>query len=70
MVLVLLTAGLDLRVVTQVAYRPALLYIDSPKYLTAGLGKYDPQGYRLFVLNRCWRRGTWPWSPASSTCSA
>ena len=50
MVLVLLTAGLTLRVLTQVAYRPALLYIDSPKYLAAGLERYDPQGYRLFVL--------------------
>jgi hypothetical protein len=29
MVLILLTAGLGLRVVTQLAYRPALLYIDS-----------------------------------------
>ena len=39
-----------MRVLTQVAYRPALLYIDSPKYLAAGLERYDPQGYRLFVL--------------------
>ncbi len=50
MLLVLLTAGLTLRVLTQVADRPALLYIDSPKYLAAGLERYDPQGYRLFVL--------------------
>ncbi len=50
MLLVLLAAGLGLRVVTQLAYRPALLYIDSPKYLTAGLEKYDPQGYRVFLL--------------------
>ena len=48
--LVLLAAGLGLRVVTQLAYRPALLYIDSPKYLTAGLERYDPQGYRVFLL--------------------
>ena len=48
--LVLLAAGLGLRVVTQLAYRPALLYIDSPKYLTAGLEKYDPQGYRGLVV--------------------
>ena len=48
--LILLAAGLGLRVVTQLAYRPALLYIDSPKYLTAGLEKYDPQGYRGLVV--------------------
>jgi hypothetical protein len=46
---VLLVAGLGLRVVTQFAYRPALLYIDSPKYLIDGLQKYDPQGYRILL---------------------
>jgi hypothetical protein len=46
----LLLAGVALRVITQIAYRPALLYIDSPKYLIDGLQKYDPQGYRLLVL--------------------
>jgi hypothetical protein len=46
---VLLVAGVALRVITQVAYRPALLYIDSPKYLIDGLQKYDPQGYRFLV---------------------
>jgi hypothetical protein len=50
MLLVLLTAGLALRVVTQLAYRPALLYIDSPKYLVGGLEKYDPEGYRVLLL--------------------
>ncbi len=48
--LILLAAGFGLRVVTQLAYRPALLYIDSPKYLTARLAKYDPQGYRDLVV--------------------
>ena len=47
---VLLVAGVALRVITQIAYRPALLYIDSPKYLINGLQKYDPQGYRALVL--------------------
>ncbi len=46
----LLLAGLALRVITQIAYRPALLYIDSPKYLINGLQQYDPQGYRVLVL--------------------
>ena len=47
---VLLVAGVALRVITQIAYRPALLYIDSPKYLINGLQKYDPQGYRALTL--------------------
>jgi hypothetical protein len=46
----LLVAGLALRVITQLAYRPALLYIDSPKYLIDGLQKYDPQGYRALLV--------------------
>ena len=50
LLLIPLTAGLVLRVLTQLAYRPALLYIDSPKYLTSGLEKYDPQGYQDLVL--------------------
>ncbi|MBV9794905.1 MAG: hypothetical protein JO016_13315 [Actinobacteria bacterium] len=50
----LLVAGLALRVVTQLAYRPALLYIDSPKYLIDGLQKYDPQGYRLLLAPVTW----------------
>ena len=50
LLLIPLTAGLGLRVVAQLAYRPALLYIDSAKYLTTGLEKYDPQGYRDLVL--------------------
>jgi hypothetical protein len=50
MLIILLTAGLALRVLTQLAYRPALLYIDSPKYLVAGLEKFDPQGYRVLLL--------------------
>jgi hypothetical protein len=50
MLIVLLTAGLALRVITQLAYRPALLYIDSPKYLVSGLERYDPQGYRVLLL--------------------
>ena len=58
MLLILLAAGAGLRVVTQLAYRPALLYIDSPKYLTIGLEKYDPQGYRDFLLMPVLRVGS------------
>ena len=39
---VLLALGMVLRILTQIAYRPALLYIDSTKYL---LGAY-PGGRR------------------------
>jgi hypothetical protein len=46
----LLVAGVALRIISQLAYRPALLYIDSPKYLIPGLEKYDPQGYRVLVI--------------------
>lgn len=50
----LLVAGLVLRIMTQLAYQPALLYIDSKKYLF-GLevqlwGAFDPLGYTLMVL--------------------
>ncbi len=52
----LLTAGLALRAAAQVAYRPALFYIDSVKYLYSSQGN-DPEGYKaplraiLFVAN-------------------
>jgi hypothetical protein len=44
----LLLAGATLRVLTQLAYRPALIYIDTPKYLITSDGS-EPEGYRLFV---------------------
>jgi hypothetical protein len=44
----LLTAGLVLRVLVQIAYRPALLYIDSYKYLYRSDGN-DPVGYRVLL---------------------
>jgi hypothetical protein len=46
----LLAAGLALRVVTQVAYRPALFYIDSIKYLLGAYPGNDPPGYQLLML--------------------
>jgi len=42
----LLAAGLVLRVLAQFAYRPALFYIDSVKYLYSAQGN-DPEGYKL-----------------------
>jgi hypothetical protein len=53
MLIVLVTAGLGLRVITQLAYRPALLYIDSYKYLSNASG-YDPVGYRVLVDPVLW----------------
>src|SRR5215207_6378954 len=53
--LVVLAAGVLLRVVTQIAYRPALLYIDSYRYL-GNLHDLDPAqtsqplGYVLLLL--------------------
>jgi hypothetical protein len=44
----LLTAGLVLRVLAQVAYRPALFYIDSLRYLYDAHGA-DPVGYRVLL---------------------
>jgi hypothetical protein len=52
----LLAAGLALRVLSQLAYRPALFYIDSVKYIYDSQGN-DPEGYKaplraiLFVAN-------------------
>lgn len=42
----LLAAGLAVRVLAQFAYRPALFYIDSVKYLYNAAGN-DPEGYKL-----------------------
>ena len=53
MLVILLTAGVGLRVITQIAYRPALFYIDSYKYLT-GSGGIDPEGYRFLMAPILW----------------
>jgi len=41
-------AGLALRVLAEIAYRPALLYIDSVKYLADPDGS-EPEGYRVLL---------------------
>ncbi len=45
----LLAAGLTLRALTQLAYRPALVYIDSIKYLFGAYPGNDPPGYQLML---------------------
>jgi len=53
----LLAAGLLLRAAAQVGYEPALLFIDSKKYIfgtdfaSTDWGSFDPLGYTLFVLH-------------------
>src|SRR6201995_5722474 len=44
---VLLLAGLVLRILTQFAYRPALFYIDTLKYLFNAFPGTDPVGYKV-----------------------
>ena len=56
LIALLLAAGLILRAITQLAYEPALLFIDSKKYIfgtnfsTTDWGSFDPLGYTLFLL--------------------
>ena len=45
----LLLAGLVLRVLAEIAYRPALLYIDSLKYLYGAWPGNDPMGYNVVL---------------------
>jgi hypothetical protein len=47
LVSILLLAGLVLRVLAEFAYRPALLYIDSVKYIYNGWPGTDPVGYKV-----------------------
>ncbi len=49
LLVILLAAGLTLRVLTQLAYRPALVYIDSIKYLFGAYPGNDPPGYQLML---------------------
>lgn len=49
LMVILLAAGLALRAATQLAYRPALVYIDSIKYLFGAYPGNDPPGYQLML---------------------
>jgi hypothetical protein len=47
---VLLAAGLLLRAASALAYRPALIYVDTLKYLYGASPSSDPLGYRAVLL--------------------
>ena len=47
---ILLAAGLALRAAATIAYRPALVYIDTPRYLGGDQGGLDPLGYTYLLL--------------------
>jgi hypothetical protein len=47
---VVLAAGLALRVAALVAYQPALVYLDSARYLGADQRGLDPLGYSYLLL--------------------
>jgi len=49
LICVLLLAGLVLRVLAMIAYRPALLYIDSLKYIFGAWPGNDPLGYNVIL---------------------
>jgi hypothetical protein len=49
LIALLLTAGLVLRILVQVAYQPALFYIDSIKYMFGAYAGNDPPGYQLLL---------------------
>jgi hypothetical protein len=47
LITILLAAGLALRIIASIAYRPALLYIDTLKYLYNAWPGTDPVGYKV-----------------------
>ena len=49
LLLVLLAAGLALRIAAQIAYQPALIYVDTLKYLYGASPGADPLGYTLVL---------------------
>ena len=47
---ILLAGGVALRAAATIAYRPALVYIDTPRYLGGDQGGLDPLGYTYLLL--------------------
>ena len=56
---VVLTAGLALRVAALLAYQPALVYIDSARYLGADQHGLDPLGYSYLLLRPVLLAANW-----------
>ena len=50
-------AGVTLRVAAAIAYRPALVYIDTPRYLGGDQGGLDPLGYTYLLLRPALQAG-------------
>ncbi len=50
LITVLAAAGLLLRAASELAYRPALIYVDTLKYLYGASPGADPQGYKAVLL--------------------
>jgi len=49
LLVILLAAGLALRIAAQIAYQPALIYVDTLKYLYGASPGADPLGYTLVL---------------------
>ena len=54
---ILLAVGVALRAAATVAYRPTLVYIDTPRYLGGDQGGLDPLGYTYLLLRPVLRAG-------------
>ena len=60
LLVVLLAAGLALRIAAQIAYQPALIYVDTLKYLYGASPGADPLGYTLVLRSILVLRGPQP----------
>jgi hypothetical protein len=54
---ILLAGGVALRAAAAIAYRPGLIYIDTPRYLGGDQGGLDPLGYTYLLLRPVLRAG-------------
>ena len=63
--MILVTLGVVLRLMAQFAYRPALFYIDSVKYLYDSQGN-DPEGYKGPLRRSSRSRTSTPSRPCST----
>ena len=77
----LFALGIALRAITMAAYHPALLYVDSLKYLYGAWPGSDPIGYEvplkavllvgdLGLWLCCSTCSAWRWRPSCTSCSS